>query len=90
MQFLEPTCPLVDVLDVSNNESNVVHALDLPRLRTFSELVDGKVIASRRQVNVVRVRLPLHAHAKNRTVKVNGSSNIANIQSNMSQPQRFH
>jgi hypothetical protein len=90
MQFLEPTGPLIDVLDVPHNESNVVHALDLPRLRTFSELVNGKVIAARRQVNVIRVRLPLHAHAENRTVKVNGSSYIANIQSNMSKPQRFH
>jgi hypothetical protein len=90
MQFLEPTCPLIDVIDVSHNESNVVHDLDSPRLCTFSELMDGKIIAARRQVNVILVRLPLHAHAENRTVKVNGSSNIANIQSNMSQPQRFH
>ena len=90
MQFLKPICPLIDVCDVSHHESDVMNALNFPRLCTVRKLMNGKIVTARRQVNIVLVRLPLHVHAENRAVKVNGSSNIAHIQSNMSQPQRFH
>jgi hypothetical protein len=90
VQFPEPACPNIDISDLSYNKSDMVDALDRTGLCTFGELMDGEIVGPGGQVNVFFVRLPLHTHPKNRTVKVNGSSNIANIQSNMSQPQRFH
>src|SRR5678815_4737901 len=90
MQLLEPACPLVDVCDISHNESDMVHALDCSRLSPFRQLMNGKVVAAGSQIDILFVRLPLHTHAEYRTIKVNRSSDIPYIQSNMSQPQRLH
>jgi hypothetical protein len=61
----------------------VVDALDNAGIRTFGELVNGEIIASRRQINVVRIGLPFDLHTKNIAIEIDGVTNVSDIEGNM-------
>src|SRR6187399_3197211 len=85
VELQKPFRPNINVTNFSYNKADMVDALNGARILPFGKPVNGKVVCPGGQVDVVFVRLPLDAHTQNRTVKVNGSFHVANIQRNMSQ-----
>jgi hypothetical protein len=79
VQFLNAAGPLVDILDMPHDEADMVNLLYHSGLNAIGQLVNGEIVASRREVDVIFVGLPFHPHPENVAVKVNGSRDIADI-----------
>jgi len=73
---LDSPCNCVDILWTSNDEPNVMDTLNRPRLLAFRKLVNGKIVRTGSQINVVGVRLPLDSHVENRAVELDRFLNI--------------
>src|SRR5688572_12443014 len=63
------TCdPRVHVFRLPDHEANMVKSLGADRV--LFELVERQIVRARSEINVFTVRLPLHPHAENITVKL--------------------
>ena len=73
---LDFPCNCVDILRISNDESDVMDTLNRPGLLAFRKLVNGKIVRTGSQINVVGVRLPLDSHVEDRAVELDRFANI--------------
>ena len=77
---LHPTGNEINVFRSWDNKSYMMDSLNWPGKLTIGKLVYRQVIASRGQINIVRIRLPFNPKSKDINVKVCRFTNILNIE----------
>jgi len=66
-----------------HNEPDVMNTLDKARTLPFGKSMNSEIIASRGEINIVRIRLPFDLHTQNIAIEVDGVTNTPNVESNM-------
>jgi len=80
---LDPSGDIVHVFGSRDNESNVVQGLRAVGFSAFRQLVNGEIVASACQVNIVRVGCPLDSHPDDRAVESDRLLDVPYVESNV-------
>ncbi len=87
MAVQEPK-PLIHLSGAGNEEADVVEPLAFRRRGTARGTVQGKVVITGCQVDIVGVRAPLDVHAQQPDIKLLADADILHIQRHMAHAQR--
>ena len=79
----DPLRPDIHIIRMAHYKTNVVDHLDLSRFAAWREPVERQIVLTGSEVGVVRIRPPLHLHAEDGGIEMDGFLHVADIQSDM-------
>jgi len=72
----------IHVLRTTDDKPDVMNTLNT-RLGAVRKLMNGKIVASGSQINIIRIGLPFDPHTENFAVKIDGYADVLNIKCDM-------
>src|SRR5262245_11390129 len=75
--------PIIDVFWISDDKTDVMQRLDAAGFAAFGQLVQSEIVSAGGEVGIFFVRHPLQAHTENVGIELKGSTDVADVKSDM-------